>query len=331
MEFDVQLSAYNATAILDGMSFKRAAQGKVAHRLELHGRIESMDGVLAAMPKELSVVSNMMSRGETLDVILATSDRSCFVTVVGNMKQLVVRGWGSEYLLARIKDEVGPLLLGPNKHNVYLLTLDDGTPGLRQVEHSPAPLERENYTGAVVAEADGIIDDICRPDPRGRIAVLHGEPGTGKTNLIRGIMEATPEATHVVVPSDILPDVTGPQFVAALINYRTEGRMVLIVEDADTCLARRDGAQADVVNVLNLADGIVGSLLDVFIIATTNIDGVDIDPALLRPGRMAAMVRVGPLDAPDANRVFRRLVGRAASPYEGPTTLAQVYADARRG
>ena len=73
------------------------------------------------------------------------------------------------------------------------------------------------------------------------------------------------------------------------------------MEDAENLLLPRDaGSQTDVSNLLNIGDGFLGEHLKLHVIATTNSPVRQLDPALLRPGRLMG------------TREFRRLTRREA-------------------
>jgi SpoVK/Ycf46/Vps4 family AAA+-type ATPase len=73
-------------------------------------------------------------------------------------------------------------------------------------------------------------------------------------------------------------------------DTRDKGKpTILILEDADDALIARDqnlGAKASLAAMLNLSDGILGAVLDLRIIATTNQKIENVDNAILRPGRL---------------------------------------------
>jgi ATP-dependent 26S proteasome regulatory subunit len=69
--------------------------------------------------------------------------------------------------------------------------------------------------------------------------------------------------------------------------------------------------------------------LDLRIIATTNAKKVQIDEAILRPGRLCVYCSVGHLPAKQAGEVFRRLTG-SEQEFGEKTTLAEVYRLARK-
>jgi SpoVK/Ycf46/Vps4 family AAA+-type ATPase len=125
-------------------------------------------------------------------------------------------------------------------------------------------------------------------------------------------------------------------------NYRggSTGPIILVLEDADRCLVTRAGENMSLIqSLLNLGDGILGSLLDVRIVATTNADELNLDKAITRPGRLSKMLDVNSLDPLTAQQIFRRLLPDAKFPVEinGSTnpkdfkvTLAEVYSLARQ-
>ena len=80
--------------------------------------------------------------------------------------------------------------------------------------------------------------------------------------------------------------------------------------------------------LLNATDGIWGDALNLRVIATTNARHCEIDPALLRPGRLCCRLAVGLLRPEHASRVFERLTGAPRS-FEKPVSLAEIYAAAR--
>lgn len=221
-------------------------------------------------------------------------------------------------------------------------------------------LERSNYSDKILASFDHIANTFCSPDPPGRLVILHGEPGTGKTYFIRGLLEEMKGVKCLLVPARYAVKLEDPEFLTVLLNNMNEydyedddeeGEVIvvgnnedgyelkrrtknpkapflMIVEDADEILTnRRDGDTAAISSLLNMADGIFGSLVDVRIIATTNAKEVEIDKALLRPGRLLEKVSIGALAPERANEVYKRLTGEDGQ-YTKDKVLSEVYAEA---
>jgi hypothetical protein len=75
--------------------------------------------------------------------------------------------------------------------------------------------------------------------------------------------------------------------------------------------------------LLNLTDGILGESLGIQIICTFNTHTQNIDPALLRKGRLMAMYEFKELSAGKATALLKKSgVNKSAS---SPMTLADIY------
>lgn len=122
------------------------------------------------------------------------------------------------------------------------------------------------------------------------LVVLRGEPGTGKSSFLRHLI-ARLAKTHraFLVPTShfgMLASPEMPRFWASQ-NYRSKLQNLLILEDAEALLGRRDGSNdAQVSNLLNLSDGLIGDFMKVQVIATVNASLDKLDPAITRRGRM---------------------------------------------
>lgn len=211
---------------------------------------------------------------------------------------------------------------------------------IRAIGRVVAPLERGNYTQAVLTGYDMLVDDLILSErPQGKVAILDGPPGTGKTYLIRSLIsEYGDEVDFLLVPQDLIPEFGKPEILPTLLQHKNTGvPLILILEDCDSLLTNRQASNMkDIAAVLNLGDGILGDLLGIRIIATTNSPLADIDPALRRPGRLSVRIEVGQLDVVTARAAFSRLAAEADMPaaivaekcaaITAPMTLAEVYA-----
>jgi hypothetical protein len=160
------------------------------------------------------------------------------------------------------------------------------------------------------------------------LSLLTGAPGTGKTTLLRSL-------AHWLASTHLFYFMPAARFVrvdsGAIVSFWAEEnrgsklRKVLILEDAESVLLRRgDDNRERVGSLLNLTDGMMGDALGLQIVCTLNADLADLDPALLRPGRLIGHRDFGPLSAPAARRLAAHL-GRPAP--EGPATLAGIVHD----
>lgn len=212
-----------------------------------------------------------------------------------------------------------------------MVTTEDG-PAFTSMGVGGETLLRDNYSDEVLRGYDRVVHDLTAKEPAGRVAIFSGKPGTGKTFLIRGLLNEIKDAIMVLVPANLIAQLGQPGMIPALVELhkeRDEKPMIFIIEDADEVLATRMGDNMSAVSaVLNLGDGILGKLLDIRIVATTNAAHQDLDEAIMRPGRLSASVQVGPLPYEKALAVFERLApGRELE--RGKHTLAEIYQKAR--
>jgi ATP-dependent 26S proteasome regulatory subunit len=197
------------------------------------------------------------------------------------------------------------------------------------------PLRRENYAAATLVDIDHVTHDIAAREPCGRIALLTGPTGTGKTHIIRGILDTATEARFVVLQPGDLKSFLDASPLSALSDFaRGEASghpIVLVIEDADGCLVPRGADNISLISaLLNLSDGLVGAMFDIRVLATTNAKTVEVDSAILRPGRLCRRIDVPPLVAEHATKLLAGLLDAApTSPFRKSATLAEVYAAAR--
>lgn len=198
------------------------------------------------------------------------------------------------------------------------------------------PLVRENYSPTFLKKYDRIVSDLRSAKPSGRLAIMQGVPGTGKTYAIRAIMQEVQDVTFIIAPPALVPQLSTPDFVDLLIGLRDQKKrtLVLMIEDADEILTDRGAGNMSAISaVLNLTDGLIGGLLDMRIVATTNATKVELDRAIVRSGRLSAVAEADEIDAIRAVGVYRRLTGNeGALPFfaeahaaETKFVLADVY------
>jgi len=219
----------------------------------------------------------------------------------------------------------------PKKGLVFALVKTMNGYGISRLGIAGTPLERQNYSPDVISAYDHIVEDLKTESPCGRLIILSGTPGTGKTYLVRSLLAEVTNAAWILVPPHLMSELGSPEILPALTSAKNEfsGPIILIIEDADQCLVQRnDGDMSDISSMLNLGDGILGSILDIRILATTNAKELEMDAATRRPGRLCRYIQVGALSQDLAAKALQRLTGKPV-PNEKSLTLAEVYSQAR--
>jgi hypothetical protein len=221
----------------------------------------------------------------------------------------------------------------PKKGYVFALAASMGGYQLSRIGAAGTPLERGNYTPEILDKYDHVVADLKAESPCGRLVVMSGIPGGGKTFIARALLADVPNAAFVVVPPHLVKDLGSPELIPALVqakNYGSDGPIVLVLEDADKVLVNREaGDMAAISSLLNLGDGILGGVIDARILATTNASKLEMDPATRRAGRLCSYMSVNDLDPKHATEILRRLTGKKLSANKR-VSLAQVYYYARQ-
>ncbi len=158
-----------------------------------------------------------------------------------------------------------------------------------------------------------LIKDLTSNEPCGRLSIFSGEPGTGKTFLIKSLLSTDLNVSFVIVKPDAIESISDPSCIPALIEHHStyDRPIIIVLEDADSCLSTRMGDNMSRLSaMLNTSDGILGSTLDIRIIATTNAHKVDFDSAILRPGRLCTHISTGRLDEEQCDKILMRLTGK---------------------
>jgi len=192
------------------------------------------------------------------------------------------------------------------------------------------PFDPGNYTKFVQDQFNTIVKEFKEPSPSGRLVILHGPPGTGKSFFIRSLISCVP-STFIYIPAVTVGSISGPEVIGTILEYEEDKKqpIVLIIEDADSSLIKREhGNPNNLSEILNISDGLLGELVNIRILATTNQEKLDIDSAALRPGRLCASVQFDPMTPEHAGTVYKTLTNTDFK-FKAETTLAEVYSKAK--
>lgn len=202
--------------------------------------------------------------------------------------------------------------MGPSSYNRVLPSLNSW----RQAQ--------VNYTASTAAALGEVMRWRKHPPEGGRLLLLHGPPGTGKTHAIRTLAREWGSwcNVHYVIDPDqffsaasymlqVLMDqqegdneaVPFDQEAPPLKKKQPPRWNLVVVEDADELLtvdAKKRTGQG-MARLLNICDGLIGQGLNVMVLITTNEPVGNLHPAIIRPGRCLANITVDEMTATEAN------------------------------
>ena len=193
------------------------------------------------------------------------------------------------------------------------------------IETTKIPINRpklsieDNYNDDFKPIHEAILKKLNMDNEKG-VVILHGKPGTGKTNYIRYLITSI-QKDIIFLPPNMAGSMVNPEFI----NLLTDNiNSVLVIEDAENIMIdRKANGGSPVSSLLNIADGLLSDCLSIQIICSFNTDLSKIDPALLRKGRLIGKYEFNELSTEKSQALSNKL-GFNTTITE-PMTLAAIY------
>jgi Domain of unknown function (DUF5925)/ATPase family associated with various cellular activities (AAA) len=163
---------------------------------------------------------------------------------------------------------------------------------------------RHGYSARAALEIDALMARTPQHLP-GRLVLLWGPPGTGKSSVLRSLARQWRDWCDVFMvldndrlfhdPSYVLDEVLGEDDD----DERSDRWKLIVLEDCDELLRSQAGNGA-LSRLLNLTDGLIGAHTKTMFCLTTNAEVWHLHPAVTRPGRCLAEIEIGPLSLAEA-------------------------------
>ena len=221
--------------------------------------------------------------------------------------------------LEDLKRMIGEACRKPSGSVIGYLMLQSGNLFVRQQEFRPYEDDLVRFLGEEACRfRDHMIEQLGKKHQSG-LYLLHGKPGTGKTSFIKSVITQVDKPVIFLTPA-MTDSLASPALIGVLMENPDS---ILVIEDAESVLMKRQGDNSNAVaNLLNLTDGFPADFLNLNIICTFNSSLDDIDPALLRKGRLKGIHNFEMLQPEQVTKLAKYLGVKADA--TKPMSLADV-------
>lgn len=192
----------------------------------------------------------------------------------------------------------------PEQASIGVL-MSDGNNRLKIYNRSikPMVIDIDNmYADGFSQVNDKIIHDLTNKSKG--ITILHGVPGSGKTNYIKWLTSQV-QKKFLFIPNTMIGVLDKPEFISLLIESSID---VIVIEDCENYIRSREAADNNIIStILNISDGMLSDILECQFICTFNAPLDYIDEALLRKGRLNVEYCFTKLSVEKSNQLIKSL------------------------
>lgn len=342
-------SCFNMTEVVDALALEPFITGEQPYVRESRvprvkaGALLLPPDVTPARVVRLDAGNRALATGEGWTLVgVVYDDRSGYLTVSATTPALadeIVAA--ARTACAEVAESTGDVA----RVGFWNATKRDFVRRPRRIDVTPWDRIRRNYGKRPAAT----LETLMRLGPSelaGRLVLLHGPPGTGKTTALRALAHAWRSwctLDYVLDPERMLDD-AGYLMAVGLRDVgedheddhdddvapheddvpASERWRLVVLEDCDELIgsdAKKASGQA-LGRLLNITDGMLGQGLRLLVAITTNEPLSRLHPAVTRPGRCLAEIEVGRL-TPDEARAW---LGTDRPIDAAGVTLADLYA-----
>jgi hypothetical protein len=251
--------------------------------------------------------------GLELVTLVLRFDDETFVMAMGNYSQRGEVYAASAERAEAVYRQIEPILKeceATSKPAFFMLRYDGSEISAEEITDVPQPLANDLMRLYYGQDIDEWIQDFEQRTRNkiGGITILEGAPGTGKTTLVSQLVVRL-AASHVfyVLPVGNDAALTSAELVPFWVGQNEQHPdkvKVIVMEDAERVLLRRDADNQNSISaLLNIADGLMGRMLRLHLVCSLNGKLEEIDPAILRPGRLLNHRRFGLLSKENATAI----------------------------
>ncbi len=224
------------------------------------------------------------------------------VKVVAGGKYMVVTGIISNLEPFQIRE----ILDGAKKYDIkvdknkFYIAISSKTQGIYTKQHELKKMDIDVSKCYNDTLPYGRIKEILTNDGKSLI-LFYGEPGTGKTTLIKKLISEV-ERKFIFMDASVVTNISDDSFV----DFLSENTgSIIVLEDCEKILVSRDQAYNQTIGtVLNLTDGVIGDSFEVKFICTFNSDLDSVDKAVLRKGRLSLKYEFGKLTLDKTRAIY---------------------------
>jgi energy-coupling factor transporter ATP-binding protein EcfA2 len=192
----------------------------------------------------------------------------------------------------------------------------------RRIAVHPWEETKRNYVPAVQSKVEALMAKSSIKEEDGKLLLMHGAPGGGKTHLIRTLAWAWREWAQfeiIIDPESFLG--SAAYMTEIVMDDYTDGKYrILVLEDSGEFIAThaKERTGQGMSRLLNLADGILGQGQPLGFCITTNEAIGDLEASVTRPGRCLAQIEIPEFNIQQASNWLGYNVDR-------PMMLAEMY------